>query len=173
MKKILIALIGVAALASCSTLQSLVRSTIPYTATLIVPASSSTGTTRSAVSPASSIDQLFGSRTNSNIKEVRIASARIEASNPSNQSLGAFSSIRLYLAKSDGSGEIMVASRTDISSTVGSSLVLDIDNSRFLDDIIHSNSARVRMEYVLRSGLTSDVSLRASLGFTSNPATAQ
>jgi len=174
MKKIIIGFIAIAALAAgCSTLQSIVRSTLPYTATLIIPASTSTGTTRSAVSQASSVDQLFGTKTNSQIKEVRIASARIDASNPSNQSLGAFSSVRLYLSRSDGSGEVLVAQRTDIGSSTGTTLVLDIDNSRFLDDIIKSSSARVRMEYVLRNQLTADVSVRANLGFSSVPSTAQ
>jgi len=173
MKKIIVGFLAVAALAACSTLQSIVRSTIPYTATLIIPSSTSTGTTRSAVSQASSVDQLFGSNSNSQIKEVRIASAKIEASNPSNQSLGAFSSIRIYLSRSDGSGEILVASRNDIGSTVGRSLVLDIDNTRFLDDIIKSNTARVRMEYVLRNQLTTDISLKATLGFSSVPTTTQ
>lgn len=173
MKKYIIGFIAVAALAGCGTLQSLVRSTLPYTATLIVPASTSTGTTRSAISPASSVDQLFGTKTNSQIREIRIASARIDASNPSNQNLGVFSSMKLYLSRSDGSGEVLVAQRTDIGSSSGSSLVLDIDNSRFLDDIVKSSSARVRLEYVLRSGLTVDASLRANLGFSSVPATTQ
>jgi hypothetical protein len=173
MKKYIIGFIVTAALASCSTLQSLVRSTLPYTATLIIPASTSTGTTRSAVSQASSVDQLFGTKTNSQIREIRIASARIEASNPSNQNLGVFSSVKLYLSRSDGSGEVLVAHRTDIGSSSGSTLVLDIDNSRFLDDIIKSSAARVRLEYVLRNQLSVDASLRASLGFSSVPATTQ
>jgi len=171
MKKIIIGFIAAAAITGCSTLQSIIRSTLPYTATLIIPASTSTGT-HSAISQASSIDQLFGNKTNSQLREVRIASARIEASNPSNQNLGVFSSVKLYLSRSDGSGEIKVAERTNIASS-GSTLVLDIDNSRFLDDIIKSSAARVRMEYVLRNQLTSDVSLRASLGFSSNPSTTQ
>ncbi|WP_256010790.1 hypothetical protein [Desertivirga xinjiangensis] len=173
MKKIIIGFIAVAALVGCSTLQSIVRSSLPYTATLIVPASTSTGNTHSAVSPASSMDQLFGSNTNAQVKEVRIASAKLSASNPANQNIGAFSSVKLYLSRSDGSGEILVASRTDIGSSVGNNLVLDIDNSRFVDDIIKSNAARIRMEYVLRNKLTTDVSLKASLGFSSVPATAQ
>ncbi|WP_207428496.1 hypothetical protein [Pedobacter sp. SYSU D00535] len=173
MKKLLIGFIAVATLAACSTIQSIIRSTLPYTATLIIPASTNTGRTHSAVSQASSVDQLFGNRTNANIKEVRISSARLEASNPNNQNLGVFSSIRLYLAKSDGSGELLVASRGDIGTSVGSSVVLDIDNSKFLDEIVRSNSARVRMEYVLREQLPVDVSVRATLNFTSTPATAQ
>lgn len=173
MKKMLIGFLAVTIVSACATVQSLVRSTLPYTATLIIPANTSVSTSHSAVSQASSVDQLFGSSSNSQIKEVRIANARIVASSPSNQNLGVFSSIRLYLSRSDGSGEVLVASRSDISSGAGSTVNLDIDNSRFLDDIIKSSSARVRMEYVLRNSLSTDVSVRASLGFTSTPATTQ
>ena len=173
MKKIFLGFIALSIVTACATVQSIVRSTLPYTATLIIPTGTSTGTRHSAVSPASSADQIFGGSSNAQIKEVRIASAKIEASSPSNQSLGVFSAVKLYLAKSDGSGEVLVASRNDISASVGSSVVLDIDNSHFVDDIVKSPSARVRMEYTLRNSLTADVSVRASLGFTSNPATAQ
>ena len=173
MKKLIIGLMAVFIISACATVQSIIRSTLPYTATLIIPAGTSTGTMHSAVSPASSADQIFGGSSNAQIKEVRVSSARIEASNPTNQNLGAFSSVKLFLSKSDGSGEVMVASRNDISANAGSSVVLDIDNSRFVDDIIKSSSARLRMEYVLRNSLNTDVSVRASLGFTSTPATAQ
>ncbi len=164
---------AVSIITACATVQSIVRSSLPYTATLIIPAGTNTGSMKSAVSPASSADQIFGGSSNAQIKEVRVASAKVVASSPSNQNLGVFSSMRLYLSRSDGSGEVMVASRNDISSSAGSSVVLDIDNSRFLDDIIKSSSARLRMEYVLRNSLNADVSVRASLGFTSSPATAQ
>ena len=174
MKKIILALIAITSIISgCSTVQSLVRSTFPYTATLIVPASSKTNTTVSATSSASSFDQIFtgqGSNTNS-VKEVRIASAKVDASNPANQNLGVFKSIRLFISRGDGSSEIMVAQRRDVSSTVGNSLVLDIDNSRFLDEYIKGSTVRIRMEYELRDGLNTDVSVKASLGFSTVPAT--
>ena len=174
MKKTILALIAITSIISgCSTVQSLVRSTFPYTATLIVPASSKTNTTLSATSSASSFDQIFtgqGSNTNS-VKEVRIASAKVDASNPSNQNLGVFKSIRLFISRGDGSSEIMVAQRRDVSSTVGNSLVLDIDNSRFLDEYIKGSTVRIRMEYELRDGLNTDVSVKASLGFSTVPAT--
>lgn len=172
MKKIALLFIAVAGLAGgCATVQSIVRSTFPYTATLIIPATGRTGTTLSAVSSASSIDQVFtGQGTNtSQVKEVRVASAKIEASNPANQNLGVFSSVRIYLSRSDGSGEVMVASRSDVSPNVGSSLVLDIDNSRFLDDLVKGSSVRVRMEYVLRNALSVDASVRTSIGFSTTP----
>jgi hypothetical protein len=174
MKKIIVVIIAITTvITACSTVQSLVRSTFPYTATLIVPASSRTNTTLSATSSASSFDQVFtgqGSNTSS-VKEVRIASAKVEASNPNNQNLGVFKSIRLYLSRGDGSSEIMVAQRSDISTTVGSNLVLDIDNSRFLDDYIKGSTVRIRMEYELREALNADVSVKASLGFSTAPAT--
>ena len=174
MKKIIITLIAITSIiTACSTVQSIVRSTFPYTATLIVPASAKTNTSLSATSSASSFDQIFtgqGSNTSS-VKEVRIASAKVEASNPSDQNLGVIKSMRLYISRGDGSSEVMVAQRSDISATVGRSLVLDIDNSRFLDDYIKGSTVRIRMEYELREGLNADVSVKASLGFSTAPAT--
>lgn len=173
MKKTMIGFIAIATIITgCATVQSIVRSTFPYTATLIVPASAKTGSTLSATSPASSFDQIFtGQGTNTNsVKEVRIASAKLAASNPADQNLGAFQSIKLFISRGDGSSEIMVAQRTDVSASVGNSLVLDIDNSKFLDEYIKETTVRVRMEYVLRNGLTTDVSVKASLGFSTTPA---
>jgi hypothetical protein len=162
-------------LTGCAAVQSIVRSTFPYTATLLVPASSRVNTTLSSTSQASSFDQVFtgqGSNTEA-VKDIRIASAKIEATNPSGQSMGAFKSIRLYLSRGDSSSEIMVASRDDIGVNTGSNIMLDIDNSRFLDDYIKGSTVRVRMEYVLRNSLNSDVSLRTSLGFSVAPNTAK
>lgn len=175
MKKIILALTILAVTAtSCSTVQSIVRSAFPYTATLMIPASTKTNTSLSAVSSASSFDQIFtGQGSNTNVSEVRIASARIDASNPTNQSLGVFRSVRLYLSRGDGSGEVLVASRNDVSETTGSSLVFDVDNSKFLDELVRNSTVRVRLEYVLRNSLSTDISIRASIGFNSSPITAR
>lgn len=172
MKKILAGLfILTVFVSSCATLQSIVKSTFPYTSTLVIPASSQTGRTFSATSTASSIDQIFtGSGSNtSQISQVRMATAKIEAVSPASQNLGIFKSVKVYLM--NGSNEVLVASRNDISSTVGSSLVLDIENSRFIDEYLKSGSVRVRMDYVLQSGLSVDLSVRASLGFNTSPTT--
>lgn len=155
----------------CATVQSIIKSTFPYTATLIIPANSKANSTNSATSAASSFDQVFGNQDGGEyIKEVRIASAKLDASNPSNQSMGMFKSVKLFIANGN-SGEVMVASRSDVSENIGSSLILDIDNSRFLDNYIKGNSLRIRMEYVLRNGLTTDVSVRTALTFSSSPNT--
>lgn len=171
MKKLIPIFILVAVVASsCATLQSIVKSTFPYTANLIVPASTETSRTFSATSQATSFDQIFtGSGSNtSQISQVRIASAKLEAINPSNQNLGVFKSVRIYLL--NGSNEVLVASRNDVSTTVGNSLVLDIDNSKFLDSYVKSGTVRVRMDYVLQNSLGVDLSVKASLGFNTSPA---
>lgn len=172
-RSILAFIVAGSILTGCAAVQSIVRSTFPYTATMLVPGSSRTNTTLSATSQASSFDQIFtgqGSNTDA-VKDIRIASAKIEATSPSSQNMGAFKSIRIYLSRGDSSSEIMVASRNDIGANVGSSIMLDIDNSRLLDDYIKGSTVRVRMEYVLRDALSVDLSLRASLGFSVAPKT--
>jgi len=172
MKKTALGLIFLTIFASsCATLQSIVKSTFPYTSTLIVPASSQTGKTFSATSSASSIDQIFaGSGSNtSQISQVRMSSAKIEAVSPSSQNLGVFKSINIYLL--NGSKQVLVATRNDVSAATGNSLILDIDNSKFLDEYVKSGNVRVKMDYVLQSGLNVDLSVKASLGFNTSPAT--
>ena len=173
MKKLIIAFLALSVgISGCATVQSIIKSSFPYTATLVIPASSKANTTISATSIASSFDEVFGNQNgNSYIKEVRIASARINASNPNTQSMGMFKSVKVFISNGN-SGEVMVASRNDVAENIGSSLVLDIDNSRFLDSYIKGNSLRIRAEYVLRNGVTTDVSVKAALSFSSSPNTA-
>ncbi|MES2457172.1 MAG: hypothetical protein V4594_16580 [Bacteroidota bacterium] len=158
-------------LAGCATVQSIIKSTFPYTSTLMIPASAKANTTSSATSAASSFDEIFGNQAGTSyIKEVRIASAKLTASNPVDKGLGMFKSVKLFISNGN-SGEIMVASRTDVQENIGSSLVLDIDNSKFLDNYIKGTSLKVRLEYTLRNANSSDVSIRAALSFTSTPNT--
>lgn len=175
MRKTILLFTGMALVSACATFQSIVRSTFPYTATLIVPSSAVVNKAQSATSSASSFDQIFtGQGTNTNmIKEVRIASAKLEASNPVDLNLGNISSVKVYLSRGDGSKEVLVANRSDVSPNVGPNLVLDIDNSKFLDEVLKGSTVRVRMEYVLRTPFKVDASIRARLGFTTSPATTQ
>ncbi|TCC93563.1 hypothetical protein EZ428_01980 [Pedobacter frigiditerrae] len=172
MKKIILSFVIISSLlAGCATVQSIIKSTFPYTSSLIIPASSKINTTLSATSSASSFDQIFGNQNGTNyIKEVRIASVRLDASNPTNQNLGVFKSVKIFLVNGAGA-EVMVASRNDVSENIGNNLVLDIDNSRFVDEYVKGNNLRVRMEYTLRSSLSSDVSVRAAINFNSTPNT--
>jgi len=156
-------------ISGCGTVQSIIKSSFPYTTSLVVPASSKSNTTLSASSAAGSFDESLGNvNGNQYIKDVKIASARLIASNPRDKSMGMFKSVKLFISNGT-SGEVMVASRNDVSEHIGSDLVLDIDNSRFFDKYIKGNSLKVRMEYVLRDTLTTDVSVRTSLSFSASP----
>lgn len=160
-------------LAGCATVQSIIKSTFPYTATIVIPASSKSNTTISTNSAATSFDQVFGNQNGTDyVKEIRIASAKLDASNPSNKSLGMFKSVKLFVVNDKGA-EVMVASRNDVQENIGSGLVLDIDNSRFLDNYVKGTNLRIRMEYVLRDNATTDVSVRVSLSFSTSPKTAK
>jgi hypothetical protein len=162
-------------LTSCAAVQSIIRSTFPYTATLVVPSNAKVNTEQSATSQASSFDQIFtgqGSNTES-IRDVHVASVRIDATSPSGQSLGVFKTVRIYISRGDSSKELLLATRNDIATTVGSSIMLDADTTLLLDDYIKGSTVRIRMEYVLRSAISSDINLKASLGLNVAPNTAK
>ena len=100
---------------------------------------------------------------------MRIISAKLQSSDPSDYNIGNIASLRVYMAKNDGSEEVMVAIRKDIQPNAGNSIVLDIDNSHFLDELVRQPSVRIRIAYRLRKAATTDVSLKVSLGIGSHP----
>ena len=156
---------------SCAMLQSVVKSTFPYTATVVIPASASVDEAQNAISTGNSFDQDFTKDGNnaSRISEVRIISAKLQSSDPSDYNIGNIASLRVYMAKNDGSDEVMVAIRKDIQPNAGNSIVLDIDNSHFLDDLVRQPSVRIRVAYRLRKAAATDVSMKISLGIGSHP----
>lgn len=172
MKKSLLALvIIVAMLSGCATVQSIVRSTFPYTADLSVPKSAKLNTTQSVSSQASSFDQIFtgqGSNTNA-IADLRLSFVKLTANFPSGQSLGVFESVNIYLSRGDSSKEILIATRDNIAATIGETMMLDANTTLVLDQYIKESTVRIRMEYVLRTALSTDISLKASIGFNASP----
>ncbi len=163
---ILCAIVG-----SCAMFQSVVKSSFPYTATLVIPASSHAGNEYSAISIANSFDQNFSKSGNNGdrITLVRIISAKLRSTDPSDYNIGNLSSVRIYLSKDDGTDEILVAARDDIGANVGNNVVLDIDNSHMLDDLVKEPNIRVRMVYKVRKGFGSDASLHVVLGLAAYP----
>jgi hypothetical protein len=73
------------------------------------------------------------------------------------------------MSKEDGKDEVLVASRQDITAGVGNSLVLDIDNSHFLDQLVREPDIRIRMVYQLRKKATDDITLHLVLGLNAYP----
>ena len=153
----------------CGTVQSIIKSSFPYTTNLVIPASSSPDTTLSVSSTAASFDKTLGNVDGAQyIKDVKIASAKLLANNPADQSMGMFKTLKIFIS-SGTNEEVMVASRNDVSEHIGSNLVLDIDNSRLLDKYIQGENLKIRMEYTLRASLPADVTVRTSLSFSSSP----
>jgi len=160
-----------AAISSCAMYQSLIKSSFPYTTTFTVPAVSQPGNEYSAISIATSFDQNF-SKTGNNadrITLVRVISAKLLSQDPTDYNIGNLASVKIYLSKDDGKDEILVASRSDISTNAGNNITLDIDNSKFLDELVRDPSIRVRMAYKVRKSYKIDVNLHVVLGLAAYP----
>ena len=154
----------------CAMYQSAIKSSFPYTSTLVVPASSKAGSTGSAISTATSFDQNFRKNNANRIKMVRIVSAKLMSIEPAGYNLGNLSEVRIYLSDNEGQDEIMVASRSDIGANVGNNVVLDIDNSNMLDELVREPEIRVRMAYKVRKASKTDASVQVVLGLAAYPA---
>jgi len=158
-------------LGSCAMTQSIVKSTFPYTSTLEVPRSSPVGIEVSVRSTANSFDQGFTKDGNNadKVAEVRMVSARIESRDPTDFNIGNLTMIKVYMARADSTDEVLVASRTDITPGVGNSMVLDIDNSNFLDQLVRQSKVRIRMVYRLRNPIDVNAHLHVVLGLGAFP----
>jgi hypothetical protein len=155
----------------CAMFQSIVKSTFPYTTTLTIPATSQPGNEYAALSMATSFDQDFSKSGNNanNCSDVRIVSAKLRSIEPSDFNLGNIASAKFYMSKPDGTDEVLVASRADITKGAGNDIVLDIDNTHFLDQLIREPNVRIRMVYILRNKITYDANLRLVLGMSAYP----
>ena len=169
-KRLLILLCMITTVSSCAMYQSVVKSSFPYTSTLVVPASTKPGGMGSAISMATSFDQNFRKNNADRIKMVRIVSAKLMSTEPADYNLGNLAEVRIYLSDKDGQGEVMVASRSDIGANVGNEVVLDIDNSNMLDELVREPQIRVRMAYKVRKSVKKDVSVQVVLGLAAYPA---
>jgi hypothetical protein len=155
----------------CGMFQSIIKSSFPYTTTLTIPASSKVDQNYSAISMANSFDQNFSKSGNNGnrISQVRVISARLRSTDPTDYNIGNIASVKIYLSKEDGSGEILVASRDDIGASVGNNIVLDIDNTQLLDDLVREAGIKVRMAYKLRKTESTDANLYVILGLAAYP----
>src|ERR1700756_2652757 len=114
-------------ISGCAMTQSIIKSTFPYTTDLTVSASAQPGKEYEVTGVATSFDQNFSKSGDDadRINAVRIISAKLRATNPATFNIGNISEARFYMAKPDGSDEVMVASRMDITPDVGNNIVLD------------------------------------------------
>jgi len=158
-------------IAGCAITQSVIKSTFPYTANLTIPASAQPGNEYTAVSMATSFDQNFTKDGNNAymVSKVHVISAKLHSSSPGDYNIGNIEWAKFYMSKPDGTGEVLVASRPDITAGAGHSIVLDIDNKVSLDQLIRLPHIRIRMVYKLRSSINVDAGLRLVLGLSAHP----
>jgi hypothetical protein len=158
-------------LSSCAMVQSVVKSTFPYTTTLVIKKSSPVGVEQSVTAMATSFDQDFAKNGNNGdkVSEVRIISAKLKSTDPTDFNIGNLVSARFYMSKSDGKDEVLVASRMDITPGVGNSIVLDIDNTNFLDERVREPQVMIRMVYTLRNHIDVNANLHLVLGISAYP----
>jgi len=161
------AIIASVALVSCGTVQSLVQNTFPYTANVLVSTGVPVDKEVSSTATASNVQTWFGGNNNAKIKDVRISDAKVSVVTPSNGSLSDFKSIKVYVSSS-GTGEKLVASRSNIS-TSSSSLNLDLNDTGFLDEVVKSTGLTVRTVYELKNQTSSDMNIKIALNFSSIP----
>jgi hypothetical protein len=164
-------LIFATVISGCAMYQSLIKSSFPYTSTLTVSATAQPGNEYSATSTANSFDQNFSKKGNDadKITLVRIVSAKLMSVEPTDYNIGNLTSVKIYLSKDNGSDEMLVAQRNDISPNAGNNITLDIDNSKFLDQLVREPSIRVRMAYKVRQSFKIDVNLHVVLGLAAYP----
>lgn len=162
-------MIASAALASCGTVQSIVQNTFPYTANVLISTGVPANKEVSSTATATNVQTWFGGNDNAQIKDVRIADAKISVVSPSGGNLSALKSVKVYIS-SNGTSEKLVASRTDIS-TDASSVNLDLNSDTgYLDSVVKSTGLTVRTVYELRNQTTSDMNLKVAINFSSIPA---
>ena len=158
-------------ISGCAMYQSIIKSSFPYTSTLTVLATAQPGNEYSATSTANSFDQNFSKKGNDadRITLVRVVSAKLMSVEPTDYNIGNLASVKIYLSKENGSDEMLVAQRNDIGPNVGNNITLDIDNSKFLDQLVREPNIRVRMAYKVRQGYRIDVNLHVVLGLAAYP----
>ena len=168
MKNILsTAIIASVILVSCGTVQSLVQNTFPYTANVLVSTGVPANKEVSSTATATNVQTWFGGNNNAQIKDVRIADAKISVVSPTGGNLSVLKSVKVYIS-STGTAEKLVASRSDIS-TDAASLNLDLNSSGILDEVVKSSGVTVRTVYELKNQTSSDMNLKIALNFSSVP----
>lgn len=155
-------------LISCGTVQSIVQNTFPYTANVLVSTGVPANQSVTSTATANNVQSWFGGNNNAQIKNVQISDAKISVVSPSNGSLEALKSVKVYIS-SAGNSERLVASRDDIN-TNSKVISLDINDTNHLDSVVKNNDLQIKTVYTLKQQTDTDLNLKVSLNFNSVPA---
>jgi hypothetical protein len=172
--RFLATILGCCLLAACGTMQSIVRSSIPYTTTLTVPASAQTGKSLSAVGTASSFDKVIFKNGNINrVNAVKVASAELQSALPADFDLGHLQNVKVYMMKPDESAAVLVASKDNIPPGVTNVIGLVINDSALLDRFIREPDIRIKMVYTLRNQVKASANLLLVMNVNATPINAK
>lgn len=161
-------------LTACGTMQSIVRSSIPYTSQLTVPASTQTGQSLTVVSTASSFDKIIFKNGNINrVNAVKVVSAELRSALPADFDLGHIQTLKVFMMKADESDAVLVASKDNVTADAGNIITLDVNNSGFLDRFIREPDIRIKMIYTLRSQIKASTSLLLVMSVNATPVNAK
>jgi TonB-dependent SusC/RagA subfamily outer membrane receptor len=110
---------------------------ISYNTSLIVFPSANVNKLMMTMSSISSFDQVFSNFDSGerNIKRSHIISARVKSNDP----LGMFKAMKIYLSRGDGSSEVLVASVSNIYPYTEDSLILNLNKNILEDRTIKSD----------------------------------
>ena len=174
-KSFFFAIVMACLLASCGTMQSIVRSSVPYTTGLTVKASTQTRQSLTALGTASSFDNfIFKNGENVNrINAVKVISADLRSAFPADFELGNVQSLRVFMMKADGGDAVLVASKDNIATDAGNVIALDINSGVFLDRFIREPDIRIKMLYTLRRPVTADANLLLVMNLNATPVNAK
>lgn len=99
-----------------------------YTAKVVIPSATETRKAIEALSQESDFAQAFpGVDLKSKNKKLVLTSAGIETADPAKGNLSMFRSIKIFLIKSDGSNEVLVASNTNIPPNATNKLMMNLN----------------------------------------------
>ncbi|HCN82912.1 MAG TPA: hypothetical protein DIT07_04730 [Sphingobacteriaceae bacterium] len=110
------------------------QSVSSYDAKLVISPSGDTKKAMVSASLESSFEQAFPNvDTRAKNRGLTITSASIQPTDPSKGNLGMFKSIKIYLIKSDGSNEVLIASNTNIPPNAGNKIVVNLSKQLAAD----------------------------------------
>lgn len=163
MKKTSIILLGAMLFGySCTVQKTTLKSSFGYSSLINIPESKNVDSPQSAKNVVINMAQLLGmQQTATRLTNATVTSAKIEVVNVKGQKLDIFKSVKLFLA--DENSEVMIGSKNDIPENIGNKLVLELDNTRFIDNYVKDGEMKFRLEYVLRKRTEDGINVKASV----------
>jgi hypothetical protein len=100
----------------------------------------------------------------SKVKDIKLDKLTLAITAPSNATFSRFKSVKIYIS-AEGLGEKLLASKENISTIVGTTLMLDATGEK-LDDYIKKDKFNLKMEVVTREAVFYTTKINAKMTFS-------